>query len=267
MNKEQPIGIFDSGLGGLSVYKELKRLLPQEKFVDFGDTARVPYGNKSSEVIRRYAFEIAYFLAQKRIKLLVVACNTASSIALNELENAFRFPVVGVVQSAAMEVGKLEKISRIGIIGTSRTIKSATYQNLIKSRLSHVEILAKPCPLFVPIIEEGLFESRVLDETMDFYLNDMRKRKIEVLILGCTHYPLIEKKIMDYFNEKVKLINPGFSAALRVKTILGENNLLNDTEGYDEFFLSDEQENFQKIARDFLGFDIPEVCIIKENLI
>lgn len=268
MGCNKPIGIFDSGLGGLSVYKELKRILPNERFIYFGDTARVPYGNKSPEVIRRYAFEITYFLAQKGIKMLIVACNTASSIAVEELSNAFKFPVIGVVQSVInLANSYLSESKRIGVIGTKQTIKSQTYQNLIKKIFSDVKIYAKACPLFVPIIEEGLFNSKILKNTIEFYLLELKKIKIDTLILGCTHYPLISEEIVTFFNNKVKLINPGYTSALYAKHILENEELLNDLSSQDEFYLSDKQENFEYIAKNFLGFNILNVNILKGPLI
>jgi len=266
----QSIGIFDSGLGGLTVYKELKRLLPNEKFIYFGDTARVPYGSKSPDTIRKYAFEISYFLAQKKIKLMVVACNTASSVALNELKNAFRFPVIGVVQAAVETASSMEHISKIGVIGTKGTIKSKTYQNLLIEKLMNVSVFSKPCPIFVPIIEEGLIDSIIMKTTMDYYLKSFLNKKLDAIILGCTHYPIIEEQIFNFFNKKVKTINPGKAVAEEVKRILSKNAIENTENAgniQDEFFLSDKQENFKKIAKNFLGFSISRVNIVKNSII
>ncbi|MDD2715244.1 MAG: glutamate racemase [Candidatus Wallbacteria bacterium] len=264
--ENHPIGVFDSGLGGLTVYRELKKILPGEKFIYFGDTARVPYGNKSADTIKRYAFEISYFLARKGIKLLVVACNTVSAIALDDLQEAFRFPVVGVVQAGVELVAGLPGQSRVAVIGTTRAIKSRAYQTLLSQKLPAARIYGQPCPLFVPLIEEGLEETVLLPATLDHYLAALRRRKPDSLILGCTHYPLIEHEIGDYFGNSTRVINSGRAVAMKVAEVLGgaRSRILSSS---DEFYLTDKQANFQKISRKFLGFSIPKINIIRNSII
>ncbi|MBI3038762.1 glutamate racemase, partial [bacterium] len=200
-----PIGIFDSGVGGLTVVKELHALLPHEDLIYFGDTARVPYGNKSIPVIRRFCLEITRFLEEMKVKLIVVACNTASSLALDFLKRQTSIPIVGVIDPGVRASLKQSSLFRIGIIGTLATIRSETYQGKLKRLKSDCLIFPKPCPLLVPLVEENLLESKITKLAIEMYLEEFRELTIDVLILACTHYPLLKPLISSFFDAKVKL--------------------------------------------------------------
>ena len=200
----QPIGIFDSGLGGLTVLKELKKQMPQEKFIYFGDTAHVPYGNKSPETIKKYCKEITNFLLTKNIKLIIVACNTASSTALKTIKkNAKTTPVIDVISASLQTIKTLQNIKKIGIIGTETTINSKSYYKQIKKENPKIEIISQACPLFVPIIEEGLFNHTIADKAAKMYLKKINNKQINALILGCTHYPIIKKTIKKNISNNI----------------------------------------------------------------
>jgi glutamate racemase len=248
------IGVFDSGLGGLTVVKELKKVLPNERIVYFGDTARVPYGSKSKEVIVRYSKEIVKFLKTQDVKMIVIACNTASAFALEELKKELDIPVIGVIEAGArmaVEVGE-----NIGVIGTKGTVSSKAYYNAIKKIKLGANVYQKACPLFVPLIEEGMVDDPITEEIVKKYLNEIDVM-IDSLVLGCTHYPLLTKVINKLTNGKIKLINPAEETAKEVKMILKELNMENfKREKEDQYFVSDEPENFKELGELFLGFEL-----------
>ena len=242
----QPIGIFDSGVGGLTVYKAIKKAFPAENIIYFGDTARVPYGPKSENTIIEYSIQNARFLLQKDIKILVVACNTSSAVALPELEKITDIPIIGVIQPGAKSAAESTINNRIGVIGTEGTIRSEAYNIAIKAILPEAEIFSCACPLFVPLVEEGWLYHPVSRMVAEEYLNFFIDKEIDTLVLGCTHYPLLKSLIDEIMEHKVKLIDSADAIALHLKSLLsGESS----TEpGIDRFYVSDNEAKFSKIA-------------------
>jgi len=192
---ENPIGIFDSGVGGLTVLKEISKLISTENIVYLGDTARVPYGIRSAETVVKYSIECADFLFKKQIKMLVVACNTSSSVSLHVLRERFPIPVIGVIEPGVRAALKVTKNGKIGIIGTEATVQSESYAKKIKSLNPNIEVISIACPLFVPLVEDGILEGTIAELVVERYLKDMKNSGIDTLILGCTHYPLLKKKL------------------------------------------------------------------------
>jgi len=259
---QKPIGIFDSGIGGLTVVKQLVKLLPEEQLIYFGDTARIPYGTKSKRLIEQYAAEDAAFLMQFDIKLLVVACNTASSLAMDVLRRQLDIPVVGVVQPGARAAVEKTTNKIIGVIGTSATINSGSYMREIAKIDSNVTVLGQPCPLLVPLVEEGWLDEDITILTLQKYFKDLLKQKIDTLILGCTHYPLLEKTIRQVVGPAVHLIDSGKETAKEVKRVLTENDLLNLTgkkTDKNKYFVSDIPAKFEEIGSRFLGQPLSNV--------
>ena len=258
---EQPIGVFDSGLGGLTVVKQLQRILPNEHLVYFGDTARIPYGTKSKWLIQRFAMEDALYLLEFDIKLLVVACNTASSSALPILQNRLDIPVVGVVEPGAIAAVKETKNKKIGVIGTSATIGSGSYTQAILNRMPEAEVFGQPCPLLVPLVEEGWLDGEVTVLTLKKYLKPLMEAGVDTIILGCTHYPLLEPVIQRIVGPQVKLIDSGKETAKAVQKILKDLDLLNPKvkQSEDQYFVSDSPEAFSRIGSIFLGKQLPKV--------
>ncbi|MBN2120984.1 MAG: glutamate racemase [Candidatus Omnitrophica bacterium] len=247
MNKKDlPIGIFDSGAGGLTVLKEIKKILPSEDIVYLGDTAHLPYGAKSKSTIIKLSISNILFLLEKKVKLIIVACNSTSSVALPLIKNFFGVPILGVVE-AGVEAVLDRKAKRIGIIGTSATIGSMSYQNLIKKRRPKAKIIAASCPLFVPLVEEGWVDSSVTELVAKTYLKGF-KGKVDLLILGCTHYPLL-KKVISKVLDKTELIDSAEEVATKTRDILKKSNLLKSKKrGKISFFLTDNSPVFPKLA-------------------
>lgn len=259
---ERPIGVFDSGVGGLTVVKELRSLLPAEDVVYFGDTARVPYGNKSIPVIRRFSLEIARFLESMRVKMLVIACNTATALALEYLKRQTDLPIVGVIEPgvrAAVNAGN----GRIGVIGTSATIRSDAYQSRLRRFRPQDVILAKSCPLLVPLVEENLLDAPITRTALEMYLSDWREAGIDALILACTHYPLLKPLIEEFFGGKVRLIDSAMETAREVAELLAARRFQAppDRAGSEEFYVSDSPENFITIGSTFLGRPLERVFL------
>jgi len=262
VNSEAPIGIFDSGVGGLTVAHEIMRQLPNEKIIYFGDTARVPYGNKSRETIIRYSRQIIRFLRTRNIKAIVVACNTASAFALEEVGKDLDIPIIGVVRPGAKAAAEATKNRRVGIIGTEGTINSQIYPDVINEYASGIAVVGKACPLFVPLVEEGLLDDSITKEIAERYLRGLREADIDTLILGCTHYPLIRGIIGEIVGDKVKLINPAYQTAISLKDLLDKEMLLSRrtaTGGRHEFYVSDTAEKFKKFANSILPFAIGSI--------
>ncbi|WP_057977057.1 glutamate racemase [Caloramator mitchellensis] len=254
----RPIGVFDSGIGGLTVVKEIMDTLPNENIVYFGDTARVPYGSKSAETVTRFAKQNTRFLLTKNVKAIVVACNTASAFSLDELQNAFEIPVIGVIKPGANAAAKASKNKRIGIIGTEGTVNSRAYEKAIIKLLPDAKIYAYPCPLFVPIVEEGWANTKVSYMVAEEYLSQLKEKQIDALVMGCTHYPLLTKVVDDVLEHKVKLINPARETALELKRILNENCIENtiDNSAEYEYYVSDNPDKFKRVGGNFLEHDI-----------
>ena len=255
---KNPIGIFDSGVGGLTVVKQLMNLLPDENLIYFGDTARIPYGTKSKRLIEQYAVEDTFFLMQYDIKLLVVACNTASSLALPVLKKRLDIPVIGVVIPGARAAVNLTNNKKIGVIGTFATINSNAYSVEIKDLMPEAKVMSQPCPLLVPLVEEGWLDDYVTILTLKKYLYDLMKEKIDTLILGCTHYPLLEETIRKVVGSDVHLIDSGKETAKAVKEVLMNEAMLNvcGKPGENKFYVSDIPAKFEEIGSRFLGHSI-----------
>ena len=259
----RPIGIFDSGVGGLTVFKEIRILLPQENLIYFGDTARVPYGNKSPLVVQKYSLEIAKFLEMQNVKMIVVACNTASALALSSLKNEVRIPVIGVIEPGVRAAIKSAQNNSIAVIGTKATITSGAYQNRIKRLRSSINVIAIPCPLFVPIVEENLINTKIAKDAMEMYLSDLKQTNIKSVILACTHYPLLKDQISNYFDNKIDLVDSAYETAKEVKETLEARRILTEQEnnGKETFFVSDSPETFSNIAANFLNRPIDGKCV------
>ncbi|MDD5197145.1 MAG: glutamate racemase [Candidatus Omnitrophica bacterium] len=256
----KPIGVFDSGVGGLTVVKELLRQLPHEDIVYFGDTARVPYGIKSKETVIRFSIENILFLLKHEVKFICVACNTVSSFALPEIKNHFKIPIVGVITPGAREAVYATQNKRVGVIGTKGTIKSCAYENEIKQLDPRVKVAAVACPLFVPFVEEGWLNGNVVKSVVKYYLKPLKKAGVDTLILGCTHYPLLKRLIKDEMGENVALIDSAKQVAIEVNNILASEGLLRkEGTGKHKFFVSDNPEWFSSLAERFLGRPVRNV--------
>lgn len=260
-NKENAIGVFDSGLGGLTAVKELLRQLPYEKIVYFGDTARVPYGTKSKEAIIRFSMENVLFLIKNKVKMVVIACNTSSSLALPLLKQSFRIPIIGVIEPGVKKAIRVTKNNRIGVIATSATVNSEAYTKGIKRLNSSIRVTAKACPLFVPLAEEGWFNKDVTLSVAREYLKPIVVSGADTVILGCTHYPLLKSVIQKVLGNKVTLVDSAQEVASQVKQVLKETGLANDKRNSPKhlFWVSDQPRHFRKLAKRFLGYDIRNV--------
>lgn len=256
-----PIGVFDSGRGGLTVAREILRQLPNEKIVYFGDTARVPYGSKSKETVIRYSRQIVRFLLTKNVKAIVIACNTASAFALEELKGEFDIPIIGVIRPGAKAAVENTVTKRIGVIGTEGTIRSAIYSEVIHEYDREAIVLGKACPLFVSLVEEGWLHDTVTDEVAGRYLSEFKNRDIDTLIMGCTHYPLLRSTIMKIMGEDVFLVNPAYETAASLKRLLDKNgiaskaDLIPKTEMYD-FYVSDAPRKFVEFANSIMPIEV-----------
>lgn len=258
---QHPIGVFDSGLGGLTVVKELHRHLPNEKVVYFGDTARVPYGTKSGPTIIRYAREIVRVLLKYKVKMVVVACNTASSLALETLKKEFDVPILGVIDPGARKASRVTRNKKVGIIATSSTVKSGKYVKRLKELDKHIDVMAQACPLFVPLVEEGWLDRTVTYQVARQYLSGMKKHNIDTLILGCTHYPLLRKVLHHVMGPRVQLVDSAQEVAVGVKELLTRRRMLRTglRGGQHLFIVSDEPKQFQRLALRFLGGGVKHV--------
>ncbi len=264
ISNERPIGIFDSGIGGLTVLKEIIREMPEENIIYLGDTARVPYGIRSPEVVTGYSFENTKFLMSKGIKLLVVACNTSSSVSLTALMENFSIPIVGVVEPGARAAVAQTGIKKIAVIGTEATIRSRSYTKVIKSMDDSIEVSEIACPLFVPLVEEGWLEGEVVTLAAKKYLSSLKNNGVGTLVLGCTHYPMIKGVIDSVVGQKITLIDSAVETAKEVHRVLESNKLLrlNGGELQREFFVSDSPEKFIQTGENFLGHKILHISKI-----
>lgn len=258
-----PIGVFDSGVGGLTVAREIMRQMPNERIVYFGDTARVPYGSKSGETILKYSQQIVRFLLEQDVKAIAVACNTASAYALESLEKTTPVPIIGVIKPGAKTAAQTTRNGKIGVIGTEGTISSGIYPSYIKELQPQAKVLGKACPLFVPLVEEGLWEDPVTDEIARRYLTELMDEGIDTLILGCTHYPLIRKTIGRIVGEEVTLVNPAYETAMELKELLAENDLLaqgrpalGSGENQYRFYVSDMAQKFIHFANSIIKYGV-----------
>ena len=255
MKSDRPIGIFDSGLGGLTVVKEIIRVLPDESIIYFGDTARVPYGTKSKKTIKKFSLQNTRFLTKFKVKLIVIACNTSSSLALNLLKRTFKIPITGVIEPGVKQALLKTKNERVGVIGTRATISSGVYQKALTGYKSKVKVFALSCPLFVPLVEEGWLNKKITKAIVYNYLEPLKSKKIDTLILACTHYSLIKSVIAGVMGPKVGLIDSAASVASEVRRQLIEKGLragASHGPKY-QFFVSDEPRIFSKEGSKFLG--------------
>ncbi|HEY6871365.1 MAG TPA: glutamate racemase [Geobacteraceae bacterium] len=255
------IGIFDSGVGGLTVLKEIARALPQEDTIYFGDTARFPYGTKSPETIVRYSLEIASFLVKRDIKLLVVACNTASAVSLEALQAHLSIPVVGVIEPGARRAVSATRSGKVGVIGTEGTIRSSAYAKAIKRLNPDVEVITRACPLFVPLAEEGWVDNEVARLTARIYLQGLREEGVDTLVLGCTHYPILKGIVAEVMGEGVRLVDSGEETARTVAEILRGKGLLRPSteKGNHHYYVTDVPAGFVRVGNRLLGGRLGDV--------
>jgi len=251
----RPIGVFDSGLGGLTAVRQIMEAMPGESIIYFGDTGRVPYGNRGRETIIRYTKDDIEFLLKHNIKLILAACGTASSVALPFLKDKYDVKIMGVLESACEEAVAATKNGKIGVIGTSGTVASGKFTEIINSLNPEAKVFSNACPMFVPLVENGYAESEAAYLIAKDYLLPLKKENVDTLILGCTHYPLLEKVISDIMGSEVTLINSGAASAKHVKKYLLENDALSENKegGESEFFVSDSVESFAGLGSIFLG--------------
>jgi glutamate racemase len=253
----RPIGIFDSGVGGLTVYKAVEAALPNESFVYLGDTARVPYGTRSAETVVRYSREAARFLGGHDVKMLVVACNTASSVALDDLEGELTIPVVGVIRPGALRATEVSASGKIGVIGTRATVQSEAYPPAIRALRPNAEVISRACPLFVPLAEEGWVDHEATRRVAEEYLAPIRDGGVDTLVLGCTHYPLLRPTIAAVMGDGVALVDSAEAVAAEVADRLRDEPELaaaaTDPPRESHFFVTDAPAPFEAVAERFLG--------------
>ena len=262
-----PIGVFDSGVGGLTVARETMRQIPDERIVYFGDTARVPYGSKSPNTIIRYSRQIIRFLRTKNVKAIVVACNTASAFALETIKPELDIPIIGVVKPGAKVAAQTTQNGKIGVIGTEGTIRSEIYTKTIHRENKDAQVMGRACPLFVPLVEEGWIKDPVTVAVAERYLQPFKESDIDTLILGCTHYPLLRSTVREIMGEGVNLVNPAYETAVELRRLLAEQGIANDgkiqnrEEKY-QFYVSDAAEKFMQFANSILPYDIEQTQLI-----
>ncbi|HET9418752.1 MAG TPA: glutamate racemase [Chthoniobacterales bacterium] len=261
MSDSRPIGVFDSGIGGLTVAKALLEVLPNERILYLGDTARVPYGGKSAETVQRYSLELADILLRENAKAIVVACNTVSSVALPQLRKRFDVPVVGVLEPGARAAVAATRNRHIGVIGTRATIRSGAYETALRGLDADLQITSRACPLLVPLIEEGMLDDPVTDQVIARYLEPMLRDGIDTLVLGCTHYPLLAAAIARSLGENIRLVDSAVNCARSVSELLDRESLhaAIGNSGSLEVSLTDSPDNFLRVAREALQLDIGEV--------
>ena len=261
MSDSRPIGVFDSGLGGLTVANAIKEKLPNENIVYLGDTARVPYGNKSTLLVTGYATQITNFLLGENAKLIVVACNTASALALPALQSKYQVPILGVIIPGSQAAVHATRNKHVGVIGTIATINSNAYNKVLNEIESSIQITAQACPLFVPLVEEGWLNGPVPSEITASYLKSINVANVDTLILGCTHYPLLKPMIRDHVNDNTVLIDSAETVAKETATILLEKKMSADSsnKGLLKCFVTDSPIQFESIAKRFLGYSLDNV--------
>lgn len=259
LNYQAPIGIFDSGVGGLTVAKKIFQLLPKEDVIYFGDTARYPYGPRSEEIIKRFSIQNINFLLSHKVKFIVVACNTASAFALNDLEPDYKIPMIGVIKPGASASVKASKNGKIGVIGTLGTIYSRAYEKTIHQIDPRKKVYSVACPLFVALAEEGYINKKATHLIAQEYLEFLIKKKVDTLVLGCTHYPLLKKVISKIMGKEVKLIDSAEKTAVELKKVLTQKGLLRGTnkKPFRKFFVSDVPDRFVEVGERFLSEGSP----------
>ena len=261
---KRPLGVFDSGIGGLTVVRELLRLLPEEELVYYGDVARLPYGNKSKETVTRFSREIIDFLVAKDVKAIVVACNTASALALPDLQGTLPVPVVGVIEAGASAAARRSRSGKVGVIATASTVRSGAYTRALAARRADLEVSERACPLFVPLVEEGWIDHPVTHAVAEEYLAPLEGHGLDTLILGCTHYPLLKRVIGEKMGEGVSLVDSGEETARIVVDLLDAQGLRapKGNAPVHALYLSDLPAAFQGTAERFLGRPLPPVEVV-----
>ncbi len=259
-----PIGVFDSGIGGLTVVREIIKRLPRENIIYLGDTARVPYGTKSSRTVIAYSHHNARFLVSKGVKLLVVACNTSSAVSLPSLSTDFEIPVIGVIGPGAKKAAEVTKSGKVGVIGTPSTIKSSAYKKALESISSGIEVYSRACPLFVPLADEGRTDGEITELIAKEYLAPFKEHDIDALVLGCTHYPLLKNTIQKVMGKGITLVDSAEETAKEIERVLGEKGLLKNGTGTPsrEYYLTDVSDTFVSIAGRFLGESIENIEMV-----
>jgi glutamate racemase len=254
MTASHPIGVFDSGLGGLTVTRAIRARLPHESIIYYGDTARVPYGSKSQDTIVGFTREAIAFLEHHEVKCIVIACNTASALALPVIQSALSTPVLGVIEPGAKAAVACTRSGKVGVIGTTATIASDVYTKAIRARSSGVTVYAQPCPLFVPLAEEGWSDRRATTLVIEEYLAPLRTARVDALVLGCTHYPLLAEPIQEFMGADVQLVDSASTCAEELEALLDEHGLrAADGEGKESFFVTDMAARFAEVGARFLG--------------
>ena len=264
--KKRPIGIFDSGLGGLTIFKTIHRTLPHENLIYFGDTMNVPYGSKSKEAVTRFSLAIARFLQTQRVKLIVVACNTASALALPQLQKQITVPVIGVIGPGAQSAFKKTRNGKIAVLATEATVRSLSYPKALKRLNKNLQVTQQACPLFVPLIEEGWIHPAAAQQIISDYLRPVIKSKADTVILGCTHYPVIKQHIAKQLGPQVQLVDSAEAVAADVKEYLLHSGQLNDKgRGAFTLYASDDPARFKHLAKHILGRELSRVQLKKLN--
>jgi glutamate racemase len=256
-----PIGIFDSGFGGLTVMKAIRKLLPNENLIYLGDAARLPYGNKSPDTVIRYTLESAQFLSEQQVKLIIIACHTASSVALSALSKELSIPVIGMIDPCLPGLIHAAHRGAIGILATQGTVTSGVYQTALQEQIPKADIIGIPCPLFVPLVEEGVLTGPIVSEIIKHYLAPLKAKQIQTLLLACTHYPLLKGAIQEFMGPACRLIDPSISCASFIKQVLSENYCLNLScdMGSSLFFTTDDPDKFKALGPRFLETGIEAV--------
>lgn len=258
-----PLGVFDSGLGGLTVVRELRRQLPRESILYFGDLAHLPYGTKSSSQIRRFSLASTEFLFRKGVKALVIACNSSSSAAFPLLKKRFPIPVVSVIEPAVEESLERSRTGKIGVIGTAATIESRVYEEALRRKNPKVQVFVQSCPLFVPLVEEGWLDGGITERVIAKYLKPLAAKEIDTLILGCTHYPILAQALRSFFGPKIGLVDSAGPTVRRLASLLRNKKLLygGGRKPKFEIFTSDLPRNFRSVGERFLGEKLPKIVI------
>jgi len=258
---KRPLGVFDSGVGGLTVAAALRELIPAENIFYIGDTARVPYGGKSQQTTERYAIEITGMLLMERAKMIVVACNTASALAIPKLEEMLKVPVIGVIEPGARAAVAATKNGHVGVIGTRATIYSRAYETAIRAVDPDIRVTSQACPMLVPLIEEGWLDDTITDQVIRRYLEKLVRAEVDTLVLGCTHYPLLKEAIQRFVGPEITLVDSAHNCAAAVKRLLAKEELAADQEhlGKLEVALTDRSDGFLRVAEQALGLQVGDV--------
>lgn len=261
----KPIGVFDSGLGGLTVVREIRRKLPDESIVYFGDIARLPYGTKSSAQIRRFSLENTEFLIRMGIKALVIACNSSSSAAFSFLKRRFSLPIVSVIEPAVEESLRRTRNKRIGVIGTTATVESRVYEEALRRKDPEVQVASESCPLFVPLVEEGWLNGGVTERVIEKYLGPLKEKGVDTVILGCTHYPMLHEEIQAFLGPGVELVDSAGPTVKALTSLLNQKKLLYSKKRKPRFriFTSDLSRNFISVGERFLGEKLPKIHVVR----